>query len=90
MRLGKVVAGPRARWTVLGVWLVLALAFAPFAVKLTSVTNEALDPPSSSQSAQASQILQEHFPGGDLQPAILVYRRPGGLTSADRLRILSQ
>ena len=34
-------------------------------------------------------MLRERFPGGDLRPVLLVYRRAGGLTSSDRARIVA-
>ena len=74
-------------WVVLALWLVLLAIFAPLGLKLPQVTNDEIVLPSASQTARADRLLATRFPGGDLQYALLVYRRPGGLTAADRLRI---
>jgi RND superfamily putative drug exporter len=72
---------------VLGVWAVLIAVFGPLGLKLPDVTNDDVVVPSGSQTAQVARILRDRFPGGDRKPVLLVYRRPGGLTAADRARI---
>jgi RND superfamily putative drug exporter len=74
---------------VIGAWVLAAVVMAPFAAKLPDETSQAFLLAGGSQSVQVSRILKERFPGGDLQPTLLVYRRAGGLTPADRLRILA-
>ena len=40
--------------------------------------------PRSAESKEALAIIEEEFPGGDAENALVVYRREGGLTDADR------
>jgi RND superfamily putative drug exporter len=86
-RLAALVTGRRAAWVVIGGWVLLAAVLAPFAAKLPDETSQAFLLPGGSQSVTVSRILRQRFPGGDLQPVLLVYRRAGGLTPADRARI---
>ena len=58
----------------------LVVVLGPFGLKLPDETNEEFLLPAASQSVQASEMLRERFPGGDLRPVLLVYRREGGLT----------
>ncbi len=88
-RLAALVTGRRLAWVVIGAWVLAAAALAPFGLKLADETSQAFLLPGGSQSVQVSNILRERFPGGDLQPTLIVYRRPGGLTAADRARIAS-
>ncbi len=74
----------RSSWIVVGVWLALAAIFAPFGAKVVDVTNDEYVMPGGSQTAQVQSVLRERFPGGDQRPAIVVYRRAGGLTAVDR------
>ncbi len=83
------IAGRRSKWAVLGIWLAVVAVFAPLGAKLPDVTNDEVVLPSASETARANRILRERFPGGDVQPVLLVYRRAGGLTPADRARILA-
>jgi putative drug exporter of the RND superfamily len=83
------VGGRRAKWVVLALWIVLVLVFAPLGLKLPQVTNDEIVLPSASETARADRLLATRFPGGDLQYALLVYRRAGGLTGADRARIVA-
>ena len=77
----------RSSWIVVGVWLVLAAVFAPFGAKVVDITNDEYVLPGGSQTAQVQAILRDRFPGGDQRPAVIVYRRAGGLTEADRQTI---
>ena len=86
-RLAALATGRRFAWAVIGAWVLAAAALAPFGLKLADETSQAFLLPGGSQSVQVSQILRERFRGGDLQPALIVYRRAGGLTAADRARI---
>jgi RND superfamily putative drug exporter len=88
-RLASVVTGRRSRWAVIGTWALLLVAFGPFSLRLADQTSQEFLLAGGSQSMQVSRILSERFPGGDLRPVLLVYRREGGLTVADRARILA-
>ena len=89
--LARVTTSRRGRWLVIGVWVILLAGFAPLTAKLNSVkvdTTTSLLPPGS-ESGQVAKLLAENFPDGDEQDVILLYHRPGGLTTADRRRIAS-
>ncbi|WP_055524462.1 MMPL family transporter [Streptomyces graminilatus] len=81
------VCGRRAKWLVLGLWLVLLLLVAPFAQKLTDAQdNDAASwLPGSAESTQVLHLSEGFRP--EQIPAIVVYARESGLTVADRARI---
>lgn len=84
-----VAAGKRSKWVVLVLWLLVAGVAGPIGGKLSTVekNEESAYLPASSESTQALR-LQQQFPGGEVTPAIVVYRSAGGLTTADRARAL--
>ena len=85
------VSGPRAKWVVLLVWLVgifIAAGPAQLPAKFTDAENNA----STSflpGDAESTKVLSasENLQGGELAPAVIVYRRDSGLTSRDRAKI---
>ncbi|WP_171165614.1 MMPL family transporter [Streptomyces sp. I05A-00742] len=86
-------SGTRPRlllWLVVAGWLVLAGLLSPFQSKLPNVTsnNAAAFLPDSAPSAEVSRLLADRFPDGDTRPALVVHRRPGGLTADDRRAVL--
>ncbi|MGW2616333.1 MMPL family transporter [Streptomyces sp. NPDC001500] len=85
--VAHLVCGRRAKWLVLGLWVVVLLLTAPFASKLTGAQdNDAASwLPGSAESTQVLQISQEFRP--EQIPAVVVYARDGGLTAQDRARI---
>ncbi len=82
--------GRRSSWAVIGGWILLLVVFAPFGSKIPDVTNDEYVLPGGSQTAQLHQILRDRFPGGDLRPALIVYRHEGGLTDADKTEIMAE
>lgn len=78
-------AGRRAKWVVLGGWLIILAAALPFAGKLFEVTNDNADTylPGSAESTEALK-LQEEFSRGESEAAVVVYERGSGITQADR------
>ena len=86
-RLARIVAGRRTKWACVGTWAVLLGVFGPLGTRLGSVTNEDVALPAGSQSHEVNRLLAERFPGGDTRTLVLVYRREGGLTAADRRAI---
>ncbi|MFI0739265.1 MMPL family transporter [Streptomyces sp. NPDC021100] len=87
------VARPRLLlWLVVAGWLLLAGLLSPFQGKLQSVTsnNAAAFLPDSAPSAEVSRFLKDRFPDGDTRPALVVQRRPGGLTAADRGAVVAE
>ena len=83
-------AGRRAKWVVAAVWLVAL--FASFATNLPGKFTDAEKNESTSflpGDAESTKALEatERFQGGELAPMVIVYRREGGLTAADRRKI---
>jgi RND superfamily putative drug exporter len=84
-------AGSRAKWVVLAVWLIGI--FIAFGANLPGKFTDAEDNESSSflpGDAESTKALQaaEDLQGGELAPAVIVYRRESGLTAADRQKIV--
>ncbi|MFF3939687.1 MMPL family transporter [Streptomyces phaeofaciens] len=85
--IAHLVCGRRAKWLVLGLWLVLLFLTAPFAQKLTDAQdNDAASwLPGSAESTQVLEISKDFRP--EQIPAVVVYARDGGLTAQDRAAI---
>jgi putative drug exporter of the RND superfamily len=86
-------AGPRAKWVVFAIWLV-AIFIAAGPANLPGKFTDAEDNESTSflpGDAESTEALEaaEGLQGGELAPAVIVYRRESGLTAADRERIAS-
>src|ERR671918_291677 len=84
-------AGPRAKWWVLGVWLVVVLIAAGPA-NLPGKFTDAEDNESTSflpGDAESTKALAatEELQDGELAPAVIVYRRESGLTEADFAKV---
>ncbi len=81
-------AGRRAKFAVLAVWLVVAGVAGSYAGKLEDA--EQNEPsaflPGSAESVAALKAVKR-FRSGESVPAVIVYRRPSGLTAADRAAI---
>ena len=89
-RLGSIVAWPcgrRAKWLVLAAWIALLAAAGPLAGKLpgAEVNNPSAYLPAGAQSTQELH-LQSTFVPANLNPAVVIYQRPSGITSADRAK----
>jgi RND superfamily putative drug exporter len=87
--LASFVSGRRTKWVVLALWLVAVVAMSSFGSKLADVTTDetASFLPEDAESTQVQELLKERFPGGETTIGLIVYRRGGGLTDADRERI---
>ncbi|QFQ95945.1 MMPL family transporter [Streptomyces phaeolivaceus] len=85
--IGHLVCGRRAKWVVLGLWLVVLFVVAPFATKLTDAQdNDAASwLPGSAESTQVLEISEDFRP--EQIPAVVVYARESGLTAEDRATI---
>ncbi len=83
-------AGRRARFAVLGLWLVALVLAAPLAGRLEQVQTSdplaALAP--GAESTQVAELLRT-LPGTDQIPAVIGYERTGGLTPVDLARVPS-
>lgn len=80
-------AGRRAKWVVLGFWVVALALLAPLAGDFESVQENEQSSflPSKAESTQVL-ALERRFRQEEVTPAIVVYRRENGLTDADRAR----
>ncbi len=83
-------AGRRAKWFVAAIWIVAIVG--SFATDLPGRFADAEENESTSflpGEAESTRALAatERFQGGELAPLVVVYRREGGLTRADRRRI---
>ena len=81
--------GRRSSWAVIAGWIVLVVVFAPFGSRIADVTNDDYVLPGGSPTAKLQETLKERFPGGAQRPAIFVYKHEGGLTEADRRKIVA-
>jgi putative drug exporter of the RND superfamily len=85
-------ATPRAKWWVFAIWLVV-IVVASGPANLPGKFTDAEDNESTSflpGDAESTHALEaaEELQGGELAPAVIVYRRESGLTPADRQRIV--
>jgi RND superfamily putative drug exporter len=78
----------RGRVGVIALWLALLGAFALPSLRLQDVTNDEYVLPGGSETARIQHVLRTRFAGGDQRLVLLVYRRSGGLTAADKRRIV--
>ncbi len=83
--------GPRAKWAVLILW-VLGIVIAAGPANLPAKFSDAEENESTSflpGDAESTKALgaTEDLQGGELAPAVIVYRRESGLTPADRAQI---
>jgi RND superfamily putative drug exporter len=87
-RLLTFPAGRRAKWIVLIVGVLIAGYAGSFASKFEEAQEN--DPvsylPGEAESVRTLEAV-ERFPSGELTPAVVVYRREGGLTRKDRRRV---
>ena len=89
-RMASFIAGRRTKWIVLGLWLV-----ALFAVSGANLPGKFADAeknesksflPADAESTKALEVT-EKLQKGDTAPTVVVYRREGGLTPADRRQV---
>jgi putative drug exporter of the RND superfamily len=90
-RLASVVAARRGKWAVLAIWLIAAFALFPVGSKLSDVTTDDTESflPSSAESTEVVRKQDRDFQQGETDTAIVVYKRAGGLTAADKQKILA-
>jgi len=87
--LARIVAGRRTKWVVVVAWIVAAAVLAPLGAKLGDVTDNRTETflPPEAESTEVLRLEEQRFPGGETVGGLVVYRREGGLTAADRGRI---
>ncbi|GGO82258.1 MMPL family transporter [Wenjunlia tyrosinilytica] len=86
-RVATLVCGRRSKWIVLVLWIVLIVAAAPAAAKLTDAQNNEASSwlPGSAESTKVVELTKQFRP--DTVPAVVLYARDSGLTAADRAKI---
>ena len=87
--LASFVSGRRTKWVVIALWIVGVIALSPLAAKLGDATRDetASFLPAEAESTQVQELLKDRFPGGETTIGLIVYKRDGGLTEADRAKI---
>jgi putative drug exporter of the RND superfamily len=87
--LARIVTGRRSKWLVVLAWLVLIVPFGFLGSRLADVTDNRTESvlPSDAESTEALRVQEQRFPGGESVTGLLVYRRAGALTDADRAAI---
>jgi RND superfamily putative drug exporter len=87
--LATFVCGRRTKWIVIALWIVAVVALSPLAAKVADVTSDetASFLPKDADSTKVQALLKDRFPGGETSIGLIVYKRPGGLTEADKARI---
>ena len=88
-KLASIVTGRRSKWVVLVIWLVAVFAVFPLGSKLSDKTTDDTQSflPASAESTKVVKSLDQDFAQGETDDAIVVYKRNGGLTAADRQKI---
>ena len=86
-------AGRRAKWVIAAIWLLAT--FVSFAASLPAKFADAENNESTSflpgdAESTAALAATKRFQGGELAPLVIVYRREGGLTAADRRKIAAE
>src|SRR5215831_11921365 len=87
-KIAQIPGGSWTKWIVVGVWVVLVVIAFPLAGKLQGAEkNDAKSwlPPN----AESTKVvdLQARIQSPNVYPAIVVYERASGLTTADRAKV---
>jgi len=87
--LASFVSGRRTKWVVVGAWLIAVFALSPLGAKLADATKDetASFLPPNAESTKVQNLLKDRFAGGETALGLLLYKRSGGLTAADKARI---
>ncbi len=87
--LASFVTGRRTKWVVIALWIVAVFALSPLGGKLADATRDetASFLPAGAESTRVQELLKDRFPGGETTIGLIVYKREGGLTQADRAKI---
>lgn len=85
------MAGRRGKWIVLGVWVLAFFGLFQLGSKLADETTDDTESflPKSAESTKVVRALDQEFPGGETDSGLIVYKRDGGLTAADKQTIAS-
>ncbi len=87
-RIAALPSGRRTKWAVLVFWLIVIALLGSLAGKLMGAEKNDASAylPASAESTQALNLL-DHFTAKNLNPAVVVYVRPSGLTHADLAKV---
>src|SRR4051794_34165734 len=87
--LASIVAGRRSKWVVVAAWIVAVVALSQAGSKLGDITDNQTEDflPPNAESTEVLRQLNDRFEGGQTTNGLIVYRRPGGLTAADKQKI---
>ena len=87
--LASIVAGRRSKWVVVVVWIVAVFALSQAGSKLSDITDNQTEDflPGNAESTEVLRQLNDRFEGGQTSNGLIVYRRDGGLTAADKQKI---
>lgn len=88
-RAYRLPSGRRSKFAVLALWLVLAAAAGPLALKLTEVldNDQLMSLPATAEAQVAADRAAAAFPQRNALVAVAVYVREAGLTAADRAKV---
>src|SRR3954467_13363291 len=89
--LASLVTGRRGKWVTVALWIVLAVIFAPLGSKLADKADNSTESflPKDAESTKVVKLLEHDFPGAQTATGLIVYHHPGGLTSADKAKMVS-
>ena len=89
-KLLTLATGPRAKWVVLGLWLLIVVGVNAASCRRSSTrsrrTTRRRSSPASAESTKALEATKE-LQGSERVTMVAVYRRAGGLTAADKAKI---
>jgi RND superfamily putative drug exporter len=82
-----IASGRRTKWAVLAFWLIIAVVAGPLSGKLTGAEKNDSSSwlPAKAESTKVLDI-QSRFQSPNIFTGVIVYDRPSGLTSADRVK----
>jgi len=88
--IAGLVCGRWTKWMVLVFWLAILVVAVPLASKLTGVqqNDSSAFLPGTAEATEAGE-LQKAFQPAAVAPAVVVYERTGGITPADRTKVLA-
>src|SRR5918995_1820555 len=88
-RLAALVTHRHWKFAIVVFWVVLVAVFGGIGSKLADATSDETSSflPEDADSTKVQALLKDRFPGGETSIGLIVYRRQGGLTAADRAQI---
>jgi RND superfamily putative drug exporter len=89
--LARLASGRRSKWFVVVAWILLVAGTSQLASKVKDVTDDRQESflPADAQSTEVLKLQKSEFQSGQTANGLIVYQRPGGLTAADRAKIVA-